>query len=441
MFNLRYIFRLTRAFFARFKVLILAGAGLGVVFFFVLRFFVPLIGSKDATKIGVAGRYTVTNLPNPILEMIGDGLTKLNQDGGAEPNLASSWETPDRGKTWIFKLKGNLYWQDGKKVTSATVSYQFSDVTIERPDDKTIIFKLQNPYSAFPVVVSKPTFKTGLLGTGDWKVTGISLNGSFVTQISLSGKDNSKAIYKFFPTEDGTKLAFKMGQVDKIIDIFDPAPLDTWKKIKITENTNSGEYGAVFFNTQDKILSEKNVRQALSYAIDKSAFPGLRAVSPIPINSWAYNPQVKPYDFDPAKAKSMIETYKNDSKTPEIDLNLATSAVLLKQAELVQKSWQNAGVKVNLQVISQIPTDYQALLAIFDAPEDPDQYSIWHSTQTSTNITHYQNPRIDKLLEDGRSQINLEERKKTYLDFQRFLVEDSPAAFLYYPITYTISRN
>jgi len=99
------------------------------------------------------------------------------------------------------------------------------------------------------------------------------------------------------------------------------------------------------------------------------------------------------------------------------------------------------GVNINLQVISTIPTDFQAFLAIFDIPDDPDQYSIWHSTQTSTNITRYEDPRVDKLLEDGRSQIDLESRKKIYLDFQRFLVEDSPAAFLYYPTIYSISRK
>jgi peptide/nickel transport system substrate-binding protein len=80
-------------------------------------------------------------------------------------------------------------------------------------------------------------------------------------------------------------------------------------------------------------------------------------------------------------------------------------------------------------------------LAILDTPDDPDQYSIWHSTQEATNITHYENPRIDKLLEDGRSEIDLASRRRIYLDFQRFLVEDSPAAFLYYPATYTVSRR
>ena len=51
-------------------------------------------------------------------------------------------------------------------------------------------------------------------------------------------------------------------------------------------------------------------------------------------------------------------------------------------------------------------------VVIFDIPEDPDQYSIWHSTQDATNITHYESPRIDKLLEDGRSEIDTESRRK-----------------------------
>ena len=198
---------------------------------------------------------------------------------------------------------------------------------------------------------------------------------------------------------------------------------------------------AVFFNTQDNLLKDKNIRQALSYAIDKNTLGGQRAISPISVDSWAYNPQVKPYDYDPVKAKSMISDYETSAKVSSISINLATTPVLLNKAEIIEKNWQDAGVTVNLQVISQVPTDFQSFLAIYDIPDDPDQYSMWHSTQTATNITHYQNPRIDKLLEDGRSNINIEDRKKVYLDFQRFLVEDSPAAFLYYPTNFTISRK
>ena len=130
-----------------------------------------------------------------------------------------------------------------------------------------------------------------------------------------------------------------------------------------------------------------------------------------------------------------------DELKENLTVNIITTPALLSVAESIARDWAEVGVKGNVQVSSGVPAEYQALLAIFDIPEDPDQYSIWHSTQTSTNITHYQSPRIDKLLEDGRVELNIEERKKIYLDFQRFLVEDSPAAFLYHPTTYTVKRK
>ena len=441
MFNLRYIVRLIGAFLGRFKVLIIISVALGIAFFFLLRYILPFMFESKSLRIGMTGRYTLSSLPNPVLGMIGGGLTKLDVNGNVEPDLAASWETPDKGRTWTFTLKDNLFWQDGKKVVSSDILYQFSDVTIERPDSKTITFKLQNPYSAFPSVVSRPTFKSGLLGTGEYRVTDILLNGSVVEQLSMRNKNGGVIVYKFNPTEEKTKLSLELGQVDRILDVLDPSPLDTWGKMKITKKSDTGQYVGVFFNTQDKILSEKNIRQALSYAIDKSFLAGKRAIGPISADSWAFNPQVKPYDYDPVKAKSMIDDYKKSAKLSELSINLSTTPVLLGSAEIIAKDWNAAGINVNLQVISQIPSDYQAFLAIFDIPDDPDQYSMWHSTQTATNITHYQNPRIDKLLEDGRSEINIDARKKIYFDFQRFLVEDSPAAFLYYPTTYTFGRK
>lgn len=442
MGSLRYILRLISAFVSRFRALIFIGAAVGIAFFFALRFIFPLISTSSTTRIGLTGRFTPTSLPNSILEMVGDGLTKLNKDGTVEPDLAASWETPDNGKTWAFTLKDNLSWQDNKPVTSSTISYQFSDVTIDRPSEKTIEFKLQNPYSAFPSVVSRPVFKKGLLGTGAWEVKNLSLAGSYVDQITLVKKDGKKIVYKFYPTEENTKLAFEMGAVDEIIDIFDPTPLNLWPKVKLEKNSDTGEFVEIFFNMQDKSLGgDKNLRQALAYAIDKDSLGGVRAISPISSDSWAYNPQVKPYTYDPEKAKGIVDDIKKNQGSDKVTINLTTPPILLPQAEKIIKNWQSVGITVNLQVMANIPSDYQALLVIFDIPDDPDQYSIWHSTQTTTNITHYQNPRIDKLLEDGRTEIELQQRKQTYFEFQRFLVEDSPAIFLYYPTTYTIKRK
>ena len=431
MKSIRYIVRLTSAFLGRFAWIIVASILLGVGIFFLLSLnLIPFQGKTQ--RIGLVGRHSPDKLPVEILSLISQGLTKIDDKGDVTPDLASSWETPDKGKTWIFHLKDNLVWQDDKKVVSSDVNYQFSDLETEKPDEKTIVFKLKDPYSALPSVVSRPVFKKGLLGTGEWKVDKINLSGNFVTSLTLEAKDKGKIIYKFYPTEERAKLAFKLGEINELQGILDPEPFNSWKKAEVIEQTDKGKFIAVFFNTQNPQVSDKTVRQALAYAINRDELGGTKAVSPISENSWAFNPQVKPYNYDPAKAKDELEDVN--------DITLTTSPLLLPVAEKIARKWEEAGVKTTVQALPTIPDDYQALLAIFDMPEDPDQYSIWHTTQTATNITRYSNPRIDKLLEDGRTEVNLEERRKIYLDFQRFLVEDSPAIFLYYPTTYTIKR-
>jgi peptide/nickel transport system substrate-binding protein len=235
-------------------------------------------------------------------------------------------------------------------------------------------------------------------------------------------------------------MALKLGSIDEIALVYDPAPFQNWHTIKIEANDNSYNIVTLFFNTQDKYLSEKSLRQALYYAIQKDEYGVDRASSPIPPLSWAYNPQIKSYDYNPERAKELITELPDELKQ-DLNIQLVTTPSLLTTAEKISKDWKEVGIQSHLLVSSTIPSEFQVFLAIFDPPNDPDQYSTWHSTQTSTNISRYKNPRIDKLLEDGRLALDMEERRKIYLDFQRFLLEDVPAAFLYYPRVYTLSRK
>lgn len=440
MLRLRYFIRLLSAYTSRFKGIIFLGIATGVLIFLFIRFIAPLFLLQKVEKIGLTGRYHAENLPFFILEMIGNGLTKTNESGEVEPSLSESWETTDKGKTWIFHLKEGNFWQDESKVISKDINYQFSDVTIERPDEKTVTFKLADAFTPFPSVVSRPIFKKGLLGTGDWKVMKISIgSGNYVEKLILKNKENAKKIYNFYPTEERTKLAYKRGEVDTLIELFNPTPFNEWGTSEVIEEVNRQRVVAIFFNTQDKYLSEKSLRQALTYAFDKKlGFP--RAISPISPNSWVYNPQVKTYAYNTDRAKELIDDLPEEV-SQDLSVNLVTTPALLGVAEKIAKNWESVGIKTTLQVSSAIPIEYQAFLAIFDIPSDPDQYSIWHSTQKATNISNYQNPRIDKLLEDGRVELDLEERRKIYLDFQRFLVEDSPVALLYHPALYTVRRK
>jgi len=181
------------------------------------------------------------------------------------------------------------------------------------------------------------------------------------------------------------------------------------------------------------MLSGKEIRQALSYAIDKNSFNKKRAISPISENSWPFNPQVKTYEYDLDRAKELIKN--------QFELNFVTSPNLINTAETIKKYWEELGITVNLSSSPFIPEEFDAFLATYEIPTDPDQYGLWHSTQTTTNISKYNDPRIDKLLEDGRLELSEIARKKIYLDFQRFLLEDAPAVFLYYPNSYNILRK
>ena len=262
--NIRYLFRLIQAFLSRFKALILIGIGLGVIFFLILSFLMPKYGGWQNSRIGITGRYNTSTLPNNILEMIGDGLTALDDKGNVIPNLASSWSTPDKGKTWIFTLKDNLVWQDGRPLISKNLNYQFSDAKVSYQDNKTMTFTLQNVYSAFPSVASKPMFKSGLLGTGEWEVKNLKLVGEYVDQITVENKNKERIVYKFYPTEERLKLAFELGEVDEVSGLMDSKPISAWPRVKVSKNTNKGEYVAV--------LDRKSTRLNSSH-IQKSRMP------------------------------------------------------------------------------------------------------------------------------------------------------------------------
>ena len=186
------------------------------------------------------------------------------------------------------------------------------------------------------------------------------------------------------------------------------------------------------------------LRQALAYAIDKDSFGKKRAISPISPNSWAFNPQVKQYSYNPARARELLKSLPKDQKD-KLTIKLVTIPTLLSIADKIKTDWEAIGVKTQVQVSSNSLVDFQTMLAIQEIPPDPDQYSFWHSTQTSSNITNYRNSkesqRIDKLLEEGRTTLDQESRKQIYIDFQRFLVEDSPIIFLYHPTTYTVVKK
>jgi len=77
--------------------------------------------------------------------------------------------------------------------------------------------------------------------------------------------------------------------------------------------------------------------------------------------------------------------------------------------------------------------DFDVVVLGWSLGLDPDQYSIWHSSQQAPgqfNFIGYNNPTVDKLLEQGRLELNPDKRMKIYHEFARVLLDDSPIVFL-----------
>lgn len=440
--KIRFYNHLYWAFWQKRKKVIFLGFIIGIATFFLI-YNLFNFSSKKVQKIGLVGKYTVQELPWEIQKLVSEGLTEINQDGSVKPGLAESWEIKNGGKEYWFKIKDNIFWQDKTPVTSADINFKFSDVAITIIDKKTIKFQLKEPFSPFLSVVAKPLFKKGLIGTGEYRFKSIQKNGQIVEKLVLvpvNDKKKPTIIFRFYNTEEEARIGFKLGEVNTLKEIVRPEELLQWKNLQISPQVKLNRFVAIFFNTNDPYLGDKANRQALAYAIQKERWEP-RALNPINPSSWAYNQDVKHYDFNQENAKKLLASKSNgEEKEPLKEIELTTFSSLLTVAEEIKKDWENLGVTTKIRVVSVLPDDFQALLATQEIPSDPDQYLFWHSTQP-TNITHYKSPKIDKLLEDGRKEQDQEKRKVLYHDFQKSLVEESPAIFLFHPTVYTITKK
>ena len=446
----RLLFWLLKAYAKRLRKTIFLSFIIGLLGFFLLRYgvnyFVPLLPFTNQEKIGIEGAYTIDNMPSTIISRVSSGLTKIDKNYNVIPGVAKKWEIKDNGKTYIFYLKDNVYFTDKQKLTSDLIKYNFIDVITQIPNKNTIIFRLKNNYSPFLMTVSRPILKKGFVGIGDYKVQSISLNGDFVQSISLrSIKEQNKILnYQFYPTEEALKTAFVLGEVNIAIGLtdtkFKDTTLEKFKKVSLVKSLDDRNLVTLFYNTQDKDLSDKRLREAMSYAVPDNFSQGLRNYGPFSPNSWVVKNGLTTYIQDFEHSKLLLNESDLFKAKKNLTVELKTFPKYLDIAKIIQENWLKVGIKVKIVTTETFPSSFQIFLGDYMVPKDPDQYSLWHSDQID-NVTKYKNLRIDKLLEDGRQIIDISERRKIYADFQKYLLDDSPATFLLFPYRYDVTRR
>lgn len=224
-------------------------------------------------------------------------------------------------------------------------------------------------------------------------------------------------------------------------------------------------YTAIFFNlrlpTNEKqlnFLREKAVREALAYLTPKQKIfeevfnqDGLIIHGPILPHSPFYNPEIKKYDYQPSLAEKTLTQagwkknnqgfYEKNGQELKISLNTVDQPDFVKTANLIQKSWQEIGLKIKLIIIppEQIKDiiktrDFGAFL--YGVLENPnfDPFPMWHSSQAESaglNLTGFNLRRTDELLEKASLTTDVDKKKEYYAEFQEIITNNIPAIFLY----------
>jgi ABC-type transport system substrate-binding protein len=279
---------------------------------------------------------------------------------------------------------------------------------------------------------------------GFYRVDSFKQDNGILSEISLNPESTELPylVYRFYDSEDKLISAYKSARITEfstykkeVGDIF-----IKWKNSKIVKSPDYTRMVTVFFNTSDQsVFFDRDMRKAFVYSLSNYAEFGTKAISPIQPILWAYNKNTRIYSEDLDRARELFSGDQNATESSKI--SLYTFYDYLKVAEKMKEDVERVGFSVSVNVVSYIPEKFDILLTSWSPPVDPDQYYYWHSSQQQGNITKINNPRIDKILEDGRKTFNKDDRKDLYFEFQRIFMEELPAYFLYHPFEYTIKRK
>jgi oligopeptide transport system substrate-binding protein len=206
------------------------------------------------------------------------------------------------------------------------------------------------------------------------------------------------------------------------------------------------------FNTQAEPFDDPKVRQAFAHAIDreKVAEAVLKEMLPVAQGIMmpglpGYNPEAKSLEFDSELARQLLEEskYGGADGLPSITYTeVGLGATVGFDTQAIVEMWkENLGVEVEIEQ-TEPATFYEDLDSgrlqmfatgwIMDYPDPEDILDIHFYSQSRLNNTRYDSPQVDDLLEQARTEQNVEQRLSLYRQIEQMVIDEAVWAPLYY---------
>jgi peptide/nickel transport system substrate-binding protein len=464
----------------------------------------------ETTRLDTLDPYTVHEAAGQRLgDLLFDSLVSINPGGDYVPGLAKSWQIDKGGTEVTFTLRDGVTWHPSAS-SKAGAAFGPDDVVstvrlllapqseipnrerfavlsgAERDGDDKVVIKLHRAlvdplrvmmFKVLPahIVGASPSlrrdsdFAKNPVGTGPYAFVKANAQGEVLLQANakhFGGKPKiDRLVMKAYADHNVMAQSLMFNSLDLVTYV---SPRDLGE---ILGDNNLGvvPYDALSFsffgmNTTRTALKDKRVRQAISHAVNRQEmldafFQGKgRLISgPFPPTSWAYNLDVKPITYDPARAKSLLKsagfTDKNGDGVLEsvggkpvslvFAVPLAGESEMIKRIVLAFQGYLEAvGLKVELQFMDWLvwkkkvldEHDYDVTIASWSFDDASNITSLFHSSSAKAwgnNFVQYRNPEVDALLTEADATNDFDKRRAIYHKLHAILAEEAPYTYLW----------
>ncbi|NLL98393.1 MAG: ABC transporter substrate-binding protein [Tepidanaerobacter sp.] len=425
-----------------------------------------------------------------VIRNIFDGLVTKTHDGKIVPEIAESWEAISDTE-WEFKIRKGVTFHNGDPLTADDVVFSFERIIIEggmegqtsprkglmgptsgvyKVDDYTVRFTMDEPNPTFlhgvvhQQIIPKAYFEEvgpeGFLkqpiGAGPFKFVSGTLNDQIVLEryddyyggspdIPPVGPPALKrVIFKVIPEPSSAIAALKSGEVNIISGV----PADMVPNLEadpnvIVKTVQGTRVYMLEMNNKMPPFDNPKVRQAMNYAIDmdgilEAIYGGNATRLPGALMPYSFgaNPNLKPYEYNPEKAKQLLKEAGVTKLQVVIDTEPKRQNVALAMAAMLQEIGIDAQVRNwewgVLESEIEKGTRQMYMTEWGDSWLDPVGFlNPKFRTNDRANWSHYSNERVDELLTRAERIIDPTIREEIYHEVEEILYEEAPIVFGY----------
>jgi peptide/nickel transport system substrate-binding protein len=420
--------------------------------------------------------------------LIFDDLLDRDDHLNVTPALAERWEIPDP-LTYVFHIRQGVKFHNGTALTSRDVKWTFDSLLqgkirstkaavyrfvdrLDAPDANTVVFHLKEPSSTFLWNLSDGAIGIVPYGSGDeitrhpigsgaFKFVSAETDKEVVLERNNTywGEVPHLGRVRFTVVPDATTQALELRKGSADLTINSPMPPDTVLTLEhnpslVVQHGPGTRLAYLVFNLRDPILKDVRVRQAIAYALDRRPMieylwrnQAQPAYSVLPRQSWAYDEEVTRYDYDPGKARQLLD----DAGHPAVNgarfhvtMKTSTDENTRLMVAVMQQQLRDVGIVLDIRsfefatFFSDVTHGAFQLYGLrwIGGNEDPDIFEYaFHSAKfppNGANRGFYSNPRLDALIDQARRETDQNVRKQLYAEVQRILATDLPYIDLWF---------